>query len=81
MYLLPSEKEMAALWKEISPQERFLRSVRQAVDYACRPDGDSMAAFFLNSESDDLREEGYVTPDPYNYAGVDLGEKVEWDEI
>ena len=109
MYLFPTEEELGALWREISPRERFLRAARQAVDYACSPDGDSMAAFFLDSQDFDIREEEGVTtlhvgpprfmeysrgtdtvnfrgwdfsvPDPYDYSGIDLGEKVSWDEI
>lgn len=57
MYLFSTEKELNALWRQISPRERFLQAARQAVDYACRPDSDSMAAFFLDSEDIDFREE------------------------
>lgn len=109
MYLFPTKEDLDNLWREISPRERFLRAAHQAVDYACSLDGDSMAAFFLDSEDFDIREEeGMVTlcvapprimehsrgtdtvnfrgwefsvPDPYDYSGIDLGEKVSWDEI
>ena len=109
MYLFPTEKELNALWRQISPRERFLQAARQAVDYACRPNNDSMAAFFLDSEDIDIREEegmrvlhvappriveysrgtdtvnfkgwDFVVPNPYDCSGIDLGEKVSWDEI
>ncbi len=109
MYLFPTKEDLDTLWREISPRERFLRAARQAVDYACSLDGDSMAAFFLDSEDIDLREEegevilhvspprvieysrgtdtvdfkgwNFVVPDPYNCSDINLGEKVEWDEI
>ena len=57
MYLFPTKEDLDALWREISPRERFLRAARQAVDYACSPDGDSMAAFFLDSQDIDIHEE------------------------
>ena len=91
MYLFPTEEELGALWREISPRERFLQAARQAVDYACSPDGDSMAAFFLDSQDFDIREEAGMRVYPRglraktgaidDYSGIDLGEKVEWDEI
>ena len=108
MYLFPTKEELDSLWNELDPKQRFLQAARQAIDYACSPNGESMAAFFLESEDIDIREEGmrilhvgppriveysrgtdtvnfkgwdFVIPDPYNYSGVDLGEKVSWNEI
>ena len=68
-----------------------------------------MAAFFLESEDFDIREEegmrilhitpprimeysrgtdtvnfrgwDFVIPDPYDYSGINLGEKVSWEDI
>ena len=57
MYLFPTKDEIDALWREISPRHRFLRAAQQAVNEACRLDGDSMAAFFLESDDVYLREE------------------------
>lgn len=108
MYLFPTKEELNDLWSELDPKQRFLRAARHAIDYACSPDEDSMAAFFLDSEDFDIQEEGMITlhvgsprimeysrgtdavnfkgwnfsiPNPYDYSGIDLGEKVEWDEI
>ena len=107
MYLFPTKDEIDALWREISPRHRFLRAARQAVDEACRLDGDSMAAFFLESDDVYLREEegamvyhidppaylesprdvcpvrfsGWDIEIPNEYAGINLGKKVSWDEI
>ena len=109
MYLLPTQKEMNALWREISPRERFLRAARQAIDEMTRL-GDTMSGFYLDSQDLNIMEGELV---PYfdnieddiinmrrdingfrmprgqqrdidaidNYSEVDLGEKVEWDEI
>lgn len=61
MYLLPTEKELNALWRQINPRDRYIAAVRVAVNEACRFD-DSMAAFYLNSEDADLAMEDDAMP-------------------
>ena len=91
MYLFPTKEEIDSLWSELDPKQRFLRAAWQAVDCACSPDGDSMAAFFLDSQDFDIREEEGMRVYPRglraktgaidDYSGIDLGEKVSWEEI
>ena len=57
MYLFPTNEDLKILWSEIDPKQRILRAMRAAVDYACSPNEDSMAAFFLESDDVDFREE------------------------
>ena len=105
MYLLPTQKEMDALWRQINPTARIMDYL-----YSRPPAEDSMAEFFMESEDielameDDCTEFDYIEDEILNmkrdingfrmprglrrnagiyddYAGVDLGEKVEWDEI
>ena len=57
MYLFPTKEDLDILWREISPKERCLRAMRQAVNHACMPSGDSMAAFFLEGDDVSCREE------------------------
>ena len=105
MYLLPTQKEMDALWRQINPTARIMDYL-----YSRPPAEDSMAEFFIESEDielameDDCTEFDYIEDEILNmkrdingfrmprglrrnagiyddYAGVDLGEKVEWDEI
>lgn len=105
MYLLPTQKEMDALWLQINPTARIMDYL-----YSRPPAKDSMAEFFMESEDielameDDCTEFEYIEDEILNmkrdingfrmprgqrrnagiyddYAGVDLGEKVSWDEI
>jgi hypothetical protein len=105
MYLLPTQKEMNALWRQINPTARIIDYL-----YSRPPAAGSMAEFFMESEDielameDDCTEFDYIEDEILNmkrdingfrmprglrrnagiyddYAGVDLGEKVEWDEI
>ena len=105
MYLLPTQKEMDALWRQINPTARIMDYL-----YSRPPAAGSMAEFFMESEDielameDDCTEFDYIEDEILNmkrdingfrmprglrrnagiyddYAGVDLGEKVEWDEI
>ena len=105
MYLLPTQKEMDALWRQINPTARIMDYL-----YFRPPAEGSMAEFFMESEDielameDDCTEFDYIEDEIFNmkrdingfrmprglrrnagiyddYAGVDLGEKVEWDEI
>ena len=105
MYLLPTQKEMDALWRQINPTARIMDYL-----YSRPPAEASMAEFFMESEDielameDDCTEFDYIEDEIFNmkrdingfrmprglrrnagiyddYAGVDLGEKVEWDEI
>lgn len=88
MFLFPTEKEITALWREINPRDRCLRAMRQAIDGACRPGGDSMAALFLESEDIELLEEdGAVTlrvspPRVMEYSrGTDTVNFKGWDFV
>lgn len=105
MYLLPTQKEMDALWRQINPTARIMDHL-----YSRPPAAGSMAEFFMESEDielameDDCTEFDYIEDEILNmkrdingfrmprglrrnaeiyddYAGIDLGEKVEWDEI
>ena len=105
MYLLPTQKEMDALWRQINPTARIMDYL-----YFRPPAEGSMAEFFMESEDielameDDCTEFDYIEDEILNmkrdingfrmprglrrnaeiyddYAGVDLGEKVEQDEI
>ena len=105
MYLLPTQKEMDALWRQINPTARIMDYL-----YSCPPAEGSMAEFFMESEDielameDDCTEFDYIEDEILNmkrdingfrmprglrrnaeiyddYAGIDLGEKVSWDEI
>lgn len=57
MYLLPTEKELNALWRQINPRDRYIAAVRAAVNEACRFGDESMASFFIQSEDTELLEE------------------------
>ena len=61
MYLLPTGEELANLWNQISPKQRFLRAAKQAIDEACKFD-DSMAAFYLDSQDVDMVMEDDTMP-------------------
>ena len=61
MYLLPTDEELASLWNQISPKQRFLRAAKQAIDDACKFD-DSMAAFYLDSQDVDMVMEDDAMP-------------------
>ena len=105
MYLLPTQKEMDALWRQINPTARIMDYL-----YSRPPAAGSMAEFFMEREDielameDDCTEFDYIEDEILNmkrdingfrmprglrrnagiyddYAGVDLGEKVQWDEI
>ena len=105
MYLLPTQKEMDALWRQINPTARIMDYI-----YSRPPAKGSMAEFFMESEDielameDDCTEFDYIEDEILNmkrdingfrmprglrrnaeiyddYAGIDLGEKVSWDEI
>lgn len=111
MYLLPTEKELNTLWRQINPTARIMDYL-----YSRPPVPGSMAEFFMESEDvelvmeDDCTEFDYIEDDIINmrrdingfriprglrcprglraecnmiddYSGVDLGEKVSWDEI
>ena len=105
MYLLPTQKEMDALWRQINPTARIMDYL-----YSRPPAEASMAEFFMESEDielameDDCTEFDYIEDEILNmkrdingfrmprglrrnvevyddYADIDLGEKVEWDEI
>ena len=105
MYLLPTQKEMDALWRQINPTARIMDYL-----YSRPPAEGSMAEFFMESEDielameDDCTEFDYIEDEILNmkrdingfhmprglrrnaeiyddYAGIDLGEKVSWDEI
>lgn len=105
MYLLPTQKEMNALWRQINPTARVMDYL-----YSRPPASGSMAEFFMESEDvelameDDCTAFDYIEDDIINmrrdingfriprrrrtecnviddYSGVDLGEKVSWDEI
>lgn len=105
MYLLPTQKEMDALWRQINPTARIMDYL-----YSRPPAAGSMAEFFMESEDielameDDCTEFDYIEDEILNmkrdingfrmprgqrrnaeiyddYAGVNLGEKVSWDEI
>lgn len=129
MYLLPTEREMNALWHQINPTAQIMDFL-----YSRPPAKESMAEFFLESEDVELAMEddamsfdeieddiinmrrdinGFrIQPPRYlentkggcpvnfngwtfkyprglrancgfyeDYAGIDLGEEVEWDDI
>ena len=105
MYLLPTQKEMNALWRQIDPTARIMDYL-----YSRPPAEGSMAEFFMESEDveltmeDDCTEFNYIEDEILNmkrdingfrtprglrakagiyedYAGIDLGKEVEWDEI
>ena len=61
MYLLPTGEELATLWNQISPRQRFLRAAKQAINDACKFD-DSMAAFYLDSQDVDMVMEDDAMP-------------------
>ena len=61
MYLLPTGEELANLWNQISPEQRFLRAAKQAINDACKFD-DSMAAFYLDSQDVDMVMEDDAMP-------------------
>lgn len=61
MYLLPTGEELANLWNQISPKQRFLRAAKQAINDACRFD-DSMAAFYLDSQDVNMVMEDDAMP-------------------
>ena len=86
MYLLPTEKELNALWRQINPTARIMDYL-----YSRPPAAGSMAEFFMESEDIELAMEDNCIRMPRglrrkagiieDYSGIDLGEKVEWDEI
>ena len=61
MYLLPTSEELNKLWSQFSPEQRFLRAARNAINEACRFD-DSMAAFYFDSQDVDLIMEDDAMP-------------------
>ena len=61
MYLFPTGEELAKLWDQISPKQRFLRAAKQAINDACKFD-DSMAAFYLDSQDVDMIMEDDAMP-------------------
>lgn len=53
MYLFPTEEELAFLWSQIDPKQRFIRAARTAINEACDL-SDSMGGFYLNSQDIDM---------------------------
>ena len=49
MYLLPTDEELKALWREIDPKERFLRSAREAINTLTE---DAIMPYFDDIEDD-----------------------------
>jgi len=49
MYLLPTNEELKALWREIDPKERFLRSAREAINTLTE---DAIMPYFDDIEDD-----------------------------
>ena len=105
MYILLTQKEMIALWRQINPTAKIMDYL-----YSRPPAAGSMAEFFMESEDvelameDDCTEFDYIEDEILNmkrdingfrmpreqrrsleiiedYSGIDLGERVEWDEI
>ena len=49
MYLLPTDEELKALWREIDPKERFLQSAREAINTLTE---DAIMPYFDDIEDD-----------------------------
>ena len=75
MYLLPTQKEMDALWRQINPTARIMDYL-----YSRPPAEGSMAEFFMESEDIELAMEDdcvdYETTEKFFNM-----KKVSWDEI
>ena len=75
MYLFPTEKELNALWRRISPTAQIMDYL-----YSRPPAEGSMAEFFMESEDIELAMED----DCIDYETVEEFfniKKVSWDEI
>ena len=75
MYLLPTQKEMNTLWRQINPTARIMDYL-----YSRPPAEGSMAEFFMESEDIELAMEDDCVDYEEEERFFNI-KKVSWDEI
>ena len=75
MYLLPTQKEMNALWRQINPTARIMDYL-----YSRPPAEGSIAEFFMESEDIELAMEDDCVDYEEEERLFNM-KKVSWDEI